>query len=209
MRVSSNPMCDINDYLTPEEVDIIVEHMDSLKRKVLVRLLHKTGRRISEVVGDRDTNSPGILLRDINFKDNLISFVILKKEPTRERGLSRKERIWRRRELQPFRKVLPVNPDIINSLRIICKDKKPSDRVFEISRRRVDQILKKAAKDGGLNRNVHAHQFRHSFAVEIAKRSNNPIDLKNLSELLGHSDINMTMTYLRFAPNSPLRDLVK
>lgn len=43
----------------------------------------------------------------------------------------------------------------------------------------------------------HLHQFRHTFAVNFLKSSNNIVKLK---QLLGHQSINMTMIYLRCLP---------
>lgn len=43
----------------------------------------------------------------------------------------------------------------------------------------------------------HVHQFRHTFAVNFLKSSNNIVKLK---QLLGHRSINMTLIYLRCLP---------
>ncbi|MBL7684288.1 MAG: site-specific integrase [Flavipsychrobacter sp.] len=40
----------------------------------------------------------------------------------------------------------------------------------------------------------HLHQFRHSFAVNLAIKNVNAVKIQ---KLLGHSSLNMTMTYLR------------
>jgi integrase/recombinase XerD len=48
----------------------------------------------------------------------------------------------------------------------------------------------------------HLHQFRHTFAVNFLKSSNNIFKLR---ELLGHKDIRMTLPYLRCIPREELR----
>ena len=48
----------------------------------------------------------------------------------------------------------------------------------------------------------HLHQFRHTFAVNFLKTSNN---IAKLKQLLGHKDIRMTMTYLRCLPTDEIR----
>ncbi len=48
----------------------------------------------------------------------------------------------------------------------------------------------------------HLHQFRHTFAVNFLRQSNNVYKLK---ELLGHKDISMTAIYLRCLPVDELR----
>ncbi len=48
----------------------------------------------------------------------------------------------------------------------------------------------------------HPHQFRHTFAVNFLKSSNN---IAKLKQLLGHKDINMTLVYLRCLPVDEMR----
>lgn len=48
----------------------------------------------------------------------------------------------------------------------------------------------------------HLHQFRHTFAVNFLKSSNN---IAKLKQLLGHKDISMTMQYLRCLPPGEMR----
>lgn len=49
----------------------------------------------------------------------------------------------------------------------------------------------------------HLHQFRHTFAVNFLKSSNN---IAKLKQLLGHKSITMTLTYLRCLPPNELRE---
>jgi site-specific recombinase XerD len=48
----------------------------------------------------------------------------------------------------------------------------------------------------------HVHQFRHTFAVNFLKSSNN---IAKLKQLLGHKDISMTIQYLRCLPPTEMR----
>lgn len=53
----------------------------------------------------------------------------------------------------------------------------------------------------------HAHQFRHTFAVNFL---NNGGDIAKLKQLMGHADIRMTIIYLRCLPtNAMKRDIEK
>jgi integrase/recombinase XerD len=53
----------------------------------------------------------------------------------------------------------------------------------------------------------HLHQFRHTFAVNVL---HNGCDIAKLKQLMGHTDIRMTMTYLRCLPTKAMRgDLEK
>jgi integrase/recombinase XerD len=48
----------------------------------------------------------------------------------------------------------------------------------------------------------HLHQFRHTFAINFLKQSNNLFKLK---QLMGHKDIRMTAVYLRCLPVDEMR----
>jgi len=49
----------------------------------------------------------------------------------------------------------------------------------------------------------HLHQFRHTFAVNFLKSSNN---IAKLKQLMGHTDIRMTLVYLRCLPTDEMRE---
>ena len=197
---SQSPMSNpIEDYLTPEEVAAIIAQTRKPRDALLFKLLYMTGRRVSEIVGDSMTNSDGLKVQDIDFKQGLINFIILKKNPIRKKGLPKNVRLMLRKDFEPARVLLPVNTDLLTELKIYCISLK-DDKLFRVSRPRVHQIFNECAKRAGLDKKVHIHQLRHSFAVRIAKKSKNPADLETLRVLLGHSDINMTRAYLKFSP---------
>jgi site-specific recombinase XerD len=53
-------------------------------------------------------------------------------------------------------------------------------------------ILKQIEKRSGVS-NVHPHRFRRTFATKLAARG---MDIQEIKVLLGHSDINTTLTYV-------------
>jgi site-specific recombinase XerD len=57
----------------------------------------------------------------------------------------------------------------------------------------IRDMLKRLARQAGIERRVHPHAFRHTFAVEMA-RAGMPAPL--LQRLLGHSNLGTTTTYL-------------
>lgn len=61
-----------------------------------------------------------------------------------------------------------------------------------LSPRAVQQRLKLWASRQGLDRNVHPHLLRHSFASHMLESSG---DLRAVQELLGHADISTTQIY--------------
>ena len=73
-----------------------------------------------------------------------------------------------------------------------------SDYIFSghnkhLSVQSVQQIIKKAAKQAKIKKNVHPHTLRHSFATQLLENGYQPQDIQ---PLLGHSHLETTLTYL-------------
>ncbi len=62
----------------------------------------------------------------------------------------------------------------------------------------VRQLLKKLAADAGIDKRVHPHGFRHTFAVELRRSGT---DIAVISKLLGHSSIAVTARFLDHLTN--------
>ncbi len=68
---------------------------------------------------------------------------------------------------------------------------------------RMWQSLAGAAQRAGCSSPVRPHQLRHTFASEMVRLG---IGLPALKELLGHSDIRMTMVYVQVTQNDLQRE---
>jgi len=184
----SKPMRDTKGYLTKEELDRFMSVIDRDRDFVLFTLMMQTGRRVSEVVRC-------LTPFDINFKERLINFTILKRKT-------------------PTKKLIPVNGKVLILLKDYIERNNIGihDYVFKISRQRVFQLIRRYGKKAGIEwigeKRIHPHHLRHSFAVYMAKKIENPADLRKLQELLAHTDINITTFYLKFNP-SETRELLK
>lgn len=61
-----------------------------------------------------------------------------------------------------------------------------------LSRMTVWNIIQRAASAAGIEKHVHPHMFRHSFATHLLEGG---ADLRAVQEMLGHADIGTTQIY--------------
>jgi integrase/recombinase XerD len=67
-----------------------------------------------------------------------------------------------------------------------------SKRGRPLNRERIWAIVKEAALLAGIDKNIHPHTLRHSFASHLLE---NGADLRIIQEMLGHADISTTQIY--------------
>jgi len=65
-EVVARAMQDLKGFLSPEQVEAMIEGCDNMRDRVLIRLLWRTGMRISELVKPGKDRSPVLGLRTEN-----------------------------------------------------------------------------------------------------------------------------------------------
>lgn len=69
-------------------------------------------------------------------------------------------------------------------------------RKGHINQRTVYEIVKKAAENANIQKNVHPHTLRHSFATHLIEDG---YDVASVQSLLGHGSAATTMVYVHMA----------
>ena len=186
MRIQSAAQKLNIDFFTDDEVMIIFHEIESKiesdRRRsdrhkryfLLVKFLYRTGARIDEI----------LILKplDINLATNTIRLKTLKQGKDKN-GVQREK----------FR-VISIHPDLRDTymqyLLELNIPQKGEELLFPMKRQVVDLYFKKIQEKLGLK--IHAHKFRHTFAVK-AIMDNVPLNV--LQQWLGHSSIFTTSIY--------------
>ena len=169
-------------YLTPDEAHKLIDATENERDRLFLRTLWETGIRISEAIRIRleDVARDGVRVQGKGNVERVIfvqdGLVSAILFHAQERGLNREGYLF------------------------------TSRRGGHITKQRADQIIKRAARKARLHRNVHAHLFRHGYAINFLNCSGR---LDALQEQLGHKDINTTRIYLRLSSEDVKREVAK
>ena len=68
----------------------------------------------------------------------------------------------------------------------------------KIHRNKLRTKLIQIAKKANISELTKLHTLRHTFASHLVKQGRHP---KEVADLMGHSDIQMTMVYMHLSPN--------
>lgn len=168
------------EVLTVPEIDKILDQPDinttlGLRDKVIMELMYACGLRVSEVIELKNSN------------------IIDSDEVIRVFGKGSKER------------VVPIAASALEWLRIYKQNSRPiimkkhsEDYLFlnwrgrKLSRMAIWDIINKYSKMAKIQKSIHPHIFRHSFATHLLEGG---ADLRSIQEMLGHSDISTTQIY--------------
>lgn len=168
------------DTLSREEMNRILsqpgdETPRAIRDRAMLELLYATGLRVSELIG--------LTMNNINWQVGFLTAV----------GKGKKERI------------VPVGKTAYDCVRRYVDEARPlmlasgaTDILFlnrfgrAFTRQGLWKIILAYAKKAGLQKNVHPHTFRHSFASHLLEGG---ADLRAVQIMLGHSDISTTQIY--------------
>lgn len=209
-------------YLDLQDVKRIESSANSVRDRLLIRLLFHLGCRVSEALA--------ITTNDIDFEQGTIIIPHLK---TRSKLLcpSCKARLARKHHFCPEcgetittiisrdytrrrQRILPIDKNTLKLLKehIHLNNSMTTEgyqSIFDISRHRAWQIVRDCASRSGLTklvnpetgrlRGVSPHRLRDAFSVHAMKLNDSGDGLRLLQEHLGHTSFNTTAKYRKIA----------
>ena len=145
----------------------------TVRDRAILELFYSSGFRLSELVG--------LDLSDIDLASG----------EARVSGKGSKVRVVPvgRMALRALRDWLAVRNQLANDDEVAMF---VSRRGSRLAARSIEQRLKYWSMRQGINRNLHPHMLRHSFASHLLESSG---DLRAVQELLGHQNISTTQIY--------------
>jgi len=156
-------------------LDIKLTDNFSYRNKAMLELIYATGLRVSELIN--------LKLQDIDLTQDII----------RTFGKGSKERVipigdYAKEYLEKY--IYEYRGSILK--RESCEYLFLNNHGKKMTRQGFFKILKKIAKEKGIDKEFSPHTLRHSFASHLLKYG---ADLRTIQELLGHSDISTTQIY--------------
>lgn len=156
--------------LSQTEIKNLIDMTDNFKHRLIIELLYSTGLRLSECIN--------LKYSDLDLNEN-IGWVRM--------GKGSKDRIFIISET--FKK------DLLD-----YKEKNASNGkgyIFlvngkKMTYRGIQHAIKVSAARAGIEKPVHVHTLRHSFATHLLE---NGVDIRKIQKLLGHSNLQTTQIY--------------
>jgi integron integrase len=209
--VKSKPSRRLPVVLSKGEVKRVMAEVTHPKHFLMIGLLYGSGMRLMECiqlrVQDIDFDYSQIMIRNgKGFKDRIVPlpnrFVKALHEQIEE--VKNVHQADLRLDIDgvylPYaleRKFPNVGKDLkwqflFPATRIATDQRSGKTRRHHLHPTALQKAVKKAAKKAGINKRVHSHVLRHSFATHLLEDG---YDIRTVQELLGHSDVATTEIY--------------
>jgi len=163
--------------LTKKEIMNLFDSTNNIKSRLIVQLLYSSGLRVSEIVN--------LKIQDLDLDEN-IGWV--------RKGKGKKDRMFifskkLSKKLQKF-----INKHLGWDY-LFSKDS-------PLTTRNIQKIVQKATKKAGINKSVHPHTLRHSFATHLLESG---VDIRKIQVLLGHASLSTTMLYTHLSSSELMK----
>jgi integrase/recombinase XerD len=161
--------------LTRKEIKDLFGVINNFRDLLIIKIIYYCGLRVGELLS--------LKIEDINLKEEIIKIHSLKK-----------------RANQISERLIPIPKELKQALQsyltIISKEQ---GIIFDLTKQRIWQLVKKYSKKARIMKNVKVHTLRHSYATHVFESTGN---LELVRELLGHEKIETTKIYTHLSTES-------
>lgn len=175
--------------LTKNEIKKLLSVLENKKSKLMISLMYACGFRVSELTNLKVSN--------LKF-DEKIGFI--------KKAKGRKDRIFN------------IPNFLFNDLKEQTEQQKKANQEYlftgpngKLSTRNIQKIVSLATQKAQIDKEVHCHTLRHSFATHLLESGT---DIRKIQELLGHANLATTQIYTHISTeelkkiSSPLDNLM-
>jgi site-specific recombinase XerD len=172
------------EVLTPAEVQALIDRCSrraptGIRNRALLYLLFRSGLRVSEIIA--------LKVSDVNLQAHTARLLDTKTGEPQTRGYHPSAGDALMRWIDTRKSLGIRNGTLFCTL-----------KGGPISAQYVRNLLHRLAEKAGLDKRVHPHGLRHSFAFELEQAAT-PVTI--ISKLLGHSSVAVTARYLDHLTN--------
>lgn len=160
----------IPSVLTKEEVSLLISSINNKKSKLMVSLIYALGLRVSELIN--------LKFLDLDLSGKLVHI---------KQGKGNRDRI------------VSLPGDLLGLLQEQIVKQKNNGEIYlftsfkgHMTVRNLQKIVANAAKKAGIEKEVHPHTLRHSFATHLLESGT---DIRYIQQILGHSSLDTTQIY--------------
>jgi len=171
--------------LTQTEAKALLEEASRTRnprrdRWLIIEFMLRSGLRLAEVMALRHANIQ---------EDNGITFITVRHSKSKR-----------------DRRIPIVDKNLVRMLKGYIRGIPQEDPLFDISRRRIQLLVKYLAMKAGINKNIHPHTLRHTAATLYLKNGTN---IESIRRMLGHASLSTTQKYLQLTDEDVAKDLSK
>ena len=163
--------------LSKSEIERMIMSTNNLKHRLVIMFLYSAGLRLSELISLRWS--------DIDFVRSIVHIKFAK---------GRKDRI------------VMLSSKVKSALKKLSSNRSGfvflSSRLKKYSPSSIQLIVSRSAKRVGISKSVSPHCLRHSFATHLLESG---VDISYIQRLLGHANIDTTLTYAYVAKKDVLK----
>jgi integrase/recombinase XerD len=162
----------IPSVLSKEETLALLNSFLSKKSKLMISMIYACGFRVSELIN--------LKTKDLDFEE-MVGHI--------RQAKGKKDRVFN------------IPKFLLEELKDQKQNQEKENRVYlftnpstgeKMTTRNIQKMVQKAAFRAGIEKEVHPHTLRHSFATHLLE---NNVDIRKIQELLGHADLSTTQIY--------------